>query len=159
MSDDILLRVDGEVDGPVELRFADLEALDDSQRIIDVSQFDPKRKGDAIKLTGLLDLAGVKPTAKYIGLHGTLDNFHASIPLEPVREQAFLIYRIDGSPLDVKTGGPIRFYIPDHAACHTDEIDECANVKFVDHIEFTAEKGFDNRPEDDEEHEQLHQHD
>lgn len=158
MSDDTLLRVDGEVDKPTALTFAKLEAIDDGQRIIDVSQFDPKRKGDAIKLSGLLELAGVRPTAKYIGLHGTLDNFHASIPLEPVRDRAFLIYRIDGGPLDVKSGGPIRFYIPDHAACHTDEIDECANVKFVDHIEFTAAKGFDNRPEDDEEHEKLHQH-
>ena len=153
----VVLRIDGEVEKATDLTFADLEAVDDSQRITDVSQFDPKRKGDAIKLTGLLELAGVKPTAKYIGLHGTLDNFHASIPLAPVRDTAFLIYRLDGGPLDVKSGGPIRFYIPDHAACHTDEIDECANVKFVDHIEFTVEKGFDNRPEDDEEHEKLHQ--
>lgn len=155
---EILLRIDGQVENPSELTFDRLQAIDDSQRIIDVSRFDPKRKGDAIKLTALLELAGVKPNAKYIGLHGTLDNFHASIPLEPVRDKAFLIYRIDGRPLDVKAGGPIRFYIPDHAACHTDEIDECANVKFVDHIEFTAEKGFDNRPEDDEEHEKLHAH-
>ena len=51
---------------------------------------------------------------------------------------------------------PARFFIPDHAACHTDEVDECANVKFVDHIELTVGKGFDNRPEDDEEHERLH---
>jgi DMSO/TMAO reductase YedYZ molybdopterin-dependent catalytic subunit len=153
---EILLRIDGQIENPSELTFDRLEALDDSQRIIDVSRFDPKRKGDAIKLTALLELAGVKPNARSIGLHGTLDNFHASIPLEPIRDKAFLIYRIDGRPLDVKAGGPIRFYIPDHAACHTDEIDECANVKFVDHIEFTAEKGFDNRPEDDEEHEKLH---
>lgn len=153
---DVLLRIDGEVDKPVELTFADLEALDDAARIIDVSRFDPKRKGDAIKLSALLDLAGVRVVAKYIGLHGTLDNFHASIPLGPVRDTAFLIYRLDNAPQDVKAGGPIRFYIPDHAACHTDEIDECANVKFVDHIEFTIDKGFDNRPEDDEEHEKLH---
>lgn len=158
MSDILLLRIDGEVDKPAALTFADLQSLDDSTRIIDVSQFDPNRKGDAIKLSGLLDAVGIKPEAKYIGLHGTLDNFHASIPLDPVRDKAFLIYRVEGAPLDVKAGGPIRFYIPDHAACHTDEIDECANVKFVDHIEFTAEKGFDNRPEDDEEHEKLHQH-
>ena len=159
MSDQILLRIDGEVEQPAELTFADLEGLDDTQRIIDVSQFDPKRKGDAIKLSGLLQLVAAKPTACYLGLHGTLDNFHASIPLEPLRDRAFLIYRLEGQPLDTKAGGPLRFFIPDHAACHTDEIDECANVKFVDHIELTASKGFDNRPEDDEEHARLHQHD
>jgi DMSO/TMAO reductase YedYZ molybdopterin-dependent catalytic subunit len=157
MSDN-LLRIDGEVEKPAELTFADLENVADSDRIIDVSQFDPKRKGDAIKLSGLLELVDAKETAQYLGLHGTLDNFHASIPLAPVKDLAFLIYRLNGQPLDVQAGGPFRFYIPDHAACHTEEIDECANVKFVDHIELTAEKGFDNRPEDDDEHAKLHQH-
>ena len=118
MSDDILLRVKGEVEESVELSFTDLEAIDDSNRIIDVSQFDPKRKGDAIKLTGLLDLTGVHPTAKYIGLHGTLDNFHASIPLEPVREKAFLIYRVDGLPLDVKAAAPSAFTSPTTRLSH-----------------------------------------
>ena len=61
-----------------------------------------------------------------------------------------------GQPLDDKAGGPFRFYIPNHKACHTDEIDECANVKFVDRLEFTAEKGFDNRPHDEAEHADLH---
>ena len=159
MSDQILVRIDGEVERPAELTFADLEALDDSQRIIDVSQIDPARKGDAIKLSGLLEFVGAKETAQYIGLHGTLDNFHASVPLPPLVDRAFLIYRLDGQPLDTKAGGPVRFFIPDHAACHTDEIDECANVKFVDHIELTAAKGFDNRPQDDEEHARLHEHD
>ena len=69
-----------------------------------------------------------------------------------------LIYRLDGQPLAASHGGPTRFFIRDHAACHTHEIDECANVKFVDHIEFTAGKGFDNRPQDDAAHEQLHRH-
>jgi len=75
----------------------------------------PKRRGDAVKLTGLLELVGTNRSAKYIGLHSTLDDFHASIPLAPVRERAFLIYRLNGEPLDVKAGGPFRFYIPNHA--------------------------------------------
>jgi len=158
MSDESLLRIDGAVERPLQLTFQELESLDDRHQIRDVSRFDSKRKGDAVSLAGLLQLVGVKPDAAYIGLHGTRDNFHASIPLAPVRDRAFLIYRLDGRPLDVKAGGPIRFYIPDHAACHTAEIDECANVKFVDHIELTVGKGFDNRPADDQEHAKLHQH-
>jgi DMSO/TMAO reductase YedYZ molybdopterin-dependent catalytic subunit len=156
MSDENVLRIDGEVQTARELTFEDLKEIDASHQIVDVSQFDPKRQGDAVKLTGLLELVGVNGSAKYIGLHGTLDNFHASIPLDPVRDRAFVIYRLNGEPLDVKAGGPFRFYIPDHAACHADEIDECANVKFVDHIELTSERGFDNRPDDDEEHAKLH---
>ena len=156
MSNEPVLKIDGEVNASHALTFSDLEAIDALHQIIDVSQFDPKRQGDAVKLSGLLELVGAKDSAKYIGLHGTLDNFHASIPLTPVRDSAFVIYRVNGKPLDVKAGGPFRFYIPDHAACHTDEIDECANVKFVDHIELTSERGFDNRPDDDEEHDKLH---
>lgn len=156
MPENVLLRIDGEVGRPVELTFADLEAIDSTEQIIDVSRIDGSRKGDAVKLSALLELAQTKPSAAYLGLHASTDDFHASIPLAPVRETAFLIYRWEGKPLDLKAGGPARFYIPNHAACHTDEIDECANVKFVDRIELTTSKGFDNRPEDEASHEQLH---
>ena len=108
-------------------------------------------------LDGLLQLVGVKPSARYLGLHATQDDFHASIPLEAVRQRAFFIYRLAGQALANDQGGPVRFFIPDFAECHTEEVDECANVKFVDHVELTREKGFDNRPEDDQEHARLHQ--
>ena len=75
---------------------------------------------------------------------------------EAVADEALVIYRLDGQPLPEKSGGPVRFFIPDFAACHTHEIDECANVKFVDRIEFTTERGFDNRPHDGDEHAALH---
>jgi hypothetical protein len=156
MSNEITLAVDGEVDRPMKLSFSELSAIDEAHQLVDVSRFDPKRKGDAVKLEGILELAQVKSSANYIGLHASTDDFHASIPLEPIRENAFLIYRLDGKPLEATAGGPFRFYIPDHAECHTDEIDECANVKFVDRIELTISKGFDNRPEDEEEHAHLH---
>ena len=152
----VLLKVSGEVDQPSEWTFEQLRDIGGEHQITDVSQYDVKRAGGAVKLAGLLGLVGAKPSASYLGLHSSADNFHASIPLEPVRDRAFLIYQVNDQPLDASAGGPLRFFVPDHAACHTDEIDECANVKFVDHIELTAEKGFDNRPEDEDEHEELH---
>ena len=151
-----LLRIDGEVAAPQALDFEDLAGMDASLQVTGVTRPDGKALGDAILLKGLLQQLGAKSSAQYIGLHSSSDDFHASIPLEPVREKALLVYRLDGQPLDHQQGGPLRFYIPDHAACHTDDIDECANVKFIDHIELTATKGFDNRPQDDEEHEELH---
>lgn len=157
MPDEPTLKVSGELTSPREFRFADLAAIPAQDQIVDVQKIDPKRQGDAVTLDGLLRLVGVKPAAKYLGLHSQTDNFHASIPLDPVRSRAFVIYRLHGQPLEVRNGGPFRFYIPDFAACHTHEIDECANVKFVDHIELTAEMGFDNRPHDSQEHAELHQ--
>lgn len=153
---DILLRITGEVDSPRELTFADLAAVDPRQQISDVSRIAAGRKGDAVRLSALLELARPKPGAKYLNLHSTSDNFHASIPLNVVAEKGIVIYRLEGQPLSVQAGGPIRFFIPDHKACHTDEIDECANVKFVDTIELASSRGFDNRPHDEKEHAELH---
>jgi DMSO/TMAO reductase YedYZ molybdopterin-dependent catalytic subunit len=151
-----VLRIDGEVTTARELTFDDLAALPAEFQLSDVSRIDPKRQGDAVRLSGLLQLVGALPTSKYLGLHSRSDDFHASIPLAPVRDRAILIYRLDGKPLTAQSGGPFRFFIPDFAACHTHEIDECANVKFVDHIELTDSAGRDNRPHDGQEHEELH---
>ena len=152
----VRLRVDGEVDRPLELQSSDLAAIDPAFQIPDVSQLDPKRRGRAVRLSGLLQLAGAKPAAQYLTLHASRDDFHASIPLAAVRERAILIYELDGQPLGESAGGPVRLLIPDYAACKTAEVDECANVKFVDRIELTAERGYDNRPQDESEHAKLH---
>ena len=156
MNDNILLRITGEVAKPRQLTFADLAAIDPQFQIADVSALAGGRKGTAVTLAGLLHVAGVKPSAKYLGLHAAADNFHASIPLDGVQEKAFLIYALEGQLLAAKAGGPCRFFVPDHLACRSAEIDECANVKFVDTLEFTAAKSHDNRPHDDAAHAALH---
>lgn len=153
-----LLRIDGLVDQPLTLGFRDLERLDARVQVSDLKRWGLKRPGDAVRLVAVLALARPRAAATYLGLHASRDNFHASIPLEGVVEQALLIYRLAGEPLSTAVGGPFRLYIPDHAACRVAEIDECANVKYLDRIELTAGKGFDNRPHDEAEHARLHQH-
>jgi DMSO/TMAO reductase YedYZ molybdopterin-dependent catalytic subunit len=152
----ILLRVDGEVSRPLALTFEDFAALPSAQQVADVSRFHPKRLGDAVTLEALLAKAQPRPTASYLTLHATADDFHASVPLAAVRGEGLVVYRLEAGPLPIKHGGPIRFLIRNPAACHTDELDDCANVKFVDRIELTAGKGRDNRPHDDAEHARLH---
>jgi len=151
-----MLTISGEVQHPRLVTFNDLSAIPDEHQVIDVSRLIPGRQGDAVKLCGVLQLVQPQANAKYLSLHSSADNFHASIPLAAVADRALVIYRLNGQPLPAKAGGPVRFFIPDFAACHTAEIDECANVKFVDRIELTAEKGFDNRPHDGAAHEELH---
>ena len=157
MSREILLRLEGDVERPLELTFEDFEKFPDSDQVVDMSQIDPKRAGVALRLSSLLATARVKSTAAYLTLHASADDFHASIPLAPVREKALLIYGLRGEPLPGNAGGPVRFYVPDFAACHSSEIDECANVKFVDRIELSRDKGADNRPLEDKEHAALHE--
>jgi DMSO/TMAO reductase YedYZ molybdopterin-dependent catalytic subunit len=151
-----MLTITGLAESPRSLSFADLAAIAAEHQVADVSRMVPGRKGDAVKLAGLLQLVRPRSEAKWLGLHAAKDDFHASIPLDAVLDKALVIYRLEGQPLPEKAGGPVRFFIPDFAACHTHEIDECANVKFVDRLELTAEKGFDNRPHDSDAHAALH---
>jgi len=152
------LKVNGLVQTELNLSIEDFQNVTEAYQVVDITTLMPGREGQAITLEGLLALCQPSAEAQFLGLHGTLDDFHASIPLAAVRERGLIQYAKNGQALDVKAGGPFRFLIPDHAACNTDDIDECANVKFLDHIEFTAERGFDNRPEDEDEHAALHAH-
>jgi DMSO/TMAO reductase YedYZ molybdopterin-dependent catalytic subunit len=151
------LIVDGEAEKKCSFAAADLALLALEQQIMDVSAIEPKRQGRGIWLAGLLAAARVKPTATHVTLHSSADDFHASVPLAAVADRAFVIYAVGDGPLPVSAGGPFRFFIRDHAACKAAEVDECANVKFVDRIELTAGPGFDNRPRDEAEHAKLHE--
>ena len=156
MSSPVLLQIDGEVAGKRAFTWEDLKAIDLQWQIDDVSLVDPSRSGGAVWLRGILEAAEVRPEAKYITLHSDRDDFHASLPLIEVHERGMFIYRNRNQPLPVTAGGPVRFFIRDHTACQATEVDECANVKFVERIEFSRQKGFDNRPLDDAAHEALH---
>ena len=151
-----LLAIDGAVDNPLEVSWQQLRDLDPGCQVEDISSLVPGREGAAVTLAGLLELVQVQSDADYLGLHASRDDFHASIPLAVVVDRGLLVHSIHGQPLAVDAGGPFRFYIKDFAACQVAEVDECANVKFLDRIEFTIGKGHDNRPEDEESHQALH---
>jgi len=142
-----LLRIDGDVEQPLELAFDDLREFPERDQVQDVSQLNPNRRGGGVTLRSILDRAKPNPSAAYLTLHASTDGFAASVRLEAVQERGILVYRLDGSALPVSAGGPIRFFIRDSAACRTDELDDCANVKFVDRIEITTEPGQDTRYE------------
>lgn len=151
------LTIDGLVEKPLALAMIDMAAISQQHQIPDVGALVPGRRGRGVTLRGLLEQAAPHASAAYITLHSTTDDFHASVPLAAVRESGVLVYEVDGQPLPASAGGPIRFLLPDFAACHTAEVDECANVKFVDRLELTANRGFDNRPSTKREHDRLHE--
>jgi DMSO/TMAO reductase YedYZ molybdopterin-dependent catalytic subunit len=151
-----LLRVDGAVESPVNLSYEDLASLPELFQVRDVSRFHPQRKGDGVALEALLERARPRPEANYLTLHADRDDFHVSIPLEAVRQECVIVYRLGGGPLGLEHGGPVRFLIRDPAACHTDELDDCANVKYLNRIELTTRRGRDTRPADEAAHAVLH---
>jgi DMSO/TMAO reductase YedYZ molybdopterin-dependent catalytic subunit len=156
MSAEILLTVDGLVERPLRLSRADLDTIPESARVTDVSRFHPKRQGDGVRLDAILDRVGVRPEANYVTLHADRDDFHVSVPLEPLRDQGIIVYRLGGGGLGLEHGGPIRFLVRDPTVCHTGELDECANVKYLSRIELTSRRGRDSRPTTEAEHEALH---
>jgi len=151
-----ILAVDGEVNHELALTFEDLVAFEEAVQVRGVSGSPSKWVGDGVTLESLLSRVEPTSAATYLTLHAAADDFAASLPLEAVRGEAVVVYCSDGGPLSLAKGGPLRFLIPDPAACHTDELDDCANVKFLDRIELTAGRGRDTRPTDEDEHEELH---
>jgi DMSO/TMAO reductase YedYZ molybdopterin-dependent catalytic subunit len=154
----ILLTIDGLVSQPQSWTFEDLNSLPADVQVSDVSEKIPSKNGVGLTLKGILET--VRPTQDdyWLTFHASRDDFASSIPADPdVIETGIVIYAIDGQPLPVEQGGPTRFMIPNPAACQTAELDECANVKFLDRIEISAERGKDTRPTNEEEHAKLHE--
>ena len=151
-----ILTVDGAVERPRHFSYDDLNALAEPDQVRDVSRFPSKKNGDGVSLEAILRLVGPRPEANYLTLHAGKDDFHVSVPLAPIRAEGIVLYRLGDAPLPRDQGGPIRFLIRDPAACHTDELDDCANVKYLDRIELTIRKGRDTRPADDVSHAALH---
>jgi DMSO/TMAO reductase YedYZ molybdopterin-dependent catalytic subunit len=147
------ITVDGLVDRPTAYDADGLSAL--PGQVPDVSALVPDREGVAVSLAAVLDSAGVSDDARFITINAEA-GYSASVPLEAVRDQAILIYKLGDGPLPRDKGGPVRFFIPDVAACQTDEVDQCANVKYVESIVLSAVQGADTRPGTIKQHIELH---
>jgi DMSO/TMAO reductase YedYZ molybdopterin-dependent catalytic subunit len=151
-----ILVVDGAVENRLRLGYDDLTASPAEDQIPDVSPHHPGRQGSAVDLRALLRRSIPMPEARFLTLHADRDDFHVSIPLDAIRDRGMIVYRLGDSPLDTRQGGPFRFLIRDPASCHTAELDDCANVKYLSRIELTTGRGRDTRPEDERAHAELH---
>ncbi len=149
------LQVAGEVVSPVELDFDALAALPD--QVADISGEVPGREGGGVRLRAVLGRAGLKANATHVTCESTDGKFAASVPLSAVRD-AIVAYRLGDQPLPESKGGPVRFFIPDAAACAADDVDQCANVKYLGCLRVTRGSGDDTRPTSPTEHAKLHEH-
>jgi len=154
---DVVLTIEGAVEQPLKLTYADLEAFPAQSQVHDVSRFHPKRRGDGVTLDAVLDRAGVRSDAKYVTLHADRDDFHVSVPLELIRPEGIVVFRLGSDRLGLEDGGPIRLLIRDPSVCHTGELDDCANVKYLTRIELTGRRGRDTRPTTEADHAALHE--
>jgi DMSO/TMAO reductase YedYZ molybdopterin-dependent catalytic subunit len=151
------LSIDGSVSHALRLSRDDLAATPANEQVPDVSAVHPGRRGRAVNLAALLRQAEPAADAAFITFHAARDDFHVSVPLGEVINRGLVVFEVDGHPLPPEQGGPFRFLIRDPATCHSAELDECANVKYVSRIELSATRRVDTRPKDETAHAELHE--
>jgi DMSO/TMAO reductase YedYZ molybdopterin-dependent catalytic subunit len=133
------LRVEGEVERPMDLSLADLRRLASSTQVITMecagngrAFFDPPVAGvqwergavgtaawTGIRLADLLRQAGVSPSARYVWLDGAdlglgrAPDFIRSLPIDKALDRdTLLAYEMNGETLPVPHGFPLRAVVP-----------------------------------------------
>jgi DMSO/TMAO reductase YedYZ molybdopterin-dependent catalytic subunit len=126
------LQLDGEVDEPLVLRWADFQALpqvedsSDFHCVTGFSRLDMAWKG--VRFETVAALARPVPSATHVMCHGA-DGYSTNLPLEEaLKEDVLLVHSANGEPLSTEHGGPVRVVTP--------ELYAWKGAKWVSRIEF-----------------------
>ena len=110
------LSIHGLVNNPQQLGWADLLALPQVEVTADIhcvthwSVLGVQWAGVAAK--HLLELAAPQPEGKFVTLYG-YDNYTTNLPLAALLDDDVLLaHSVDGEPLSVEHGGPVRLVVP-----------------------------------------------
>ncbi len=130
------LRIDGMVDTPVTLTFAQLLELTRQDQITDFhcvegwSVYDVPWNG--VHLSTLLDLVGVQSDATHVTYHTINGQYNESLPLDVALEpRTLLAYGVDDHTLPLSHGFPLRLHVPRLLAYKS--------AKYIQRIELTDE--------------------
>jgi DMSO/TMAO reductase YedYZ molybdopterin-dependent catalytic subunit len=109
-------RVFGEVERPLTLTWAELQALPAREITVDIhcvtrwSRFDASFRG--VHWSELEKLVEPKPYARFVVAHAE-QGFTSNVPLEALEDKSALIaYEADGEPLTPDHGWPLRLVVP-----------------------------------------------
>ena len=113
---DYTLRVNGLVDSPFELTYDELVAMPPTKLTRDFQCVTGWRVSDVewkgVRLSDLLDRAGVHANAKALRFHSFDGAYTESLTLDQARRKDVIVaYQLDGSPLSDEHGGPARLYV------------------------------------------------
>jgi DMSO/TMAO reductase YedYZ molybdopterin-dependent catalytic subunit len=110
------LTIDGAVDAPITLGWDDLQELPqveidaDFHCVTGWSIYDLSLRG--VRLETLIALARPRESATHVMTHAA-DGYSTNLPLEEaLKPDALAVHAIDGSPLSVERGGPVRIVVP-----------------------------------------------
>ena len=151
---DAVFRINGSVERSLELSYEDLLRLPSDLYVKDVGAEIPGVRGEGIRLKGILEVAKPEKGTKAVTVRAGNSGYTTNLSLEEVSDHGILLYRRDGEPLPVESGGPIRLYIPGDAV-------GCSNVKCVGliHVDAPQSHKHDHDHEHDHDHDHDHPHD
>lgn len=134
------LTIDGEVEHPVRLTWADFMAMPQTADMSDFhcvttwSKFDMAWKG--VRLLDLAALVQPKPEASHILCYG-YDTYTTNLSLEEaLKPDVLLVHTVENGPLPREHGGPVRMITP--------QLYAWKGAKWIKRIQFLAadKKGF-----------------
>ncbi|MBW3650315.1 MAG: molybdopterin-dependent oxidoreductase [Actinobacteria bacterium] len=110
------LRLDGMVERPLDLGFADLTGMPATALTRDFQCVTGWRVADVawrgVKVRDLLDRAGVRPEATALRIHSFDGVYTESLTLDQARRDDVLVaYEMEGKPLSSPHGGPVRLLV------------------------------------------------
>jgi DMSO/TMAO reductase YedYZ molybdopterin-dependent catalytic subunit len=152
------LRVEGEVDRPLDLGLDDIRNLPSTTEIVTLecagngrAFFEPRVAGvqwergavgtaawTGVRLGDLLNRAGIRSSARYVWLDGAdsgvgrAPDFIRSVPIDKASDRdTLLAYQMNGETLPVSHGFPLRAIVPGWEGAYS--------VKWLTHIQVSAQ--------------------
>jgi DMSO/TMAO reductase YedYZ molybdopterin-dependent catalytic subunit len=142
------LVIDGAVEAPQTLTWADFMALPQIEDVSDFhcvttwSKMDLRWKG--VQLNTAVALARPLPSATHVMTHG-YDGYSTNLPLEEaLKDDVLLAHTVDGAPLPVEHGGPVRVITPQLYAWKGSKWISRIELMTHDRPGFWEERGYSN---------------
>ena len=110
------LQIGGLVDRPAQLSLADLQSRQPTRLVKDFQCVTgwrvPQVPWTGVRLSALLDEAGVKPAAKAVLFHSFDGQYTESLTLDQARRPDVIVaYSMEDKPVSAEHGGPVRLYV------------------------------------------------
>jgi DMSO/TMAO reductase YedYZ molybdopterin-dependent catalytic subunit len=110
------LTVEGLVDHPFNVSLADLEAMPPTRLVRDFQCVTgwrvPQVPWTGVRLSQLLDAAGIQPGANALSFHSFDGTYTESLTLDQARRPDVIVaYRMENGPISDAHGGPVRLYV------------------------------------------------
>ncbi len=142
-------KVWGEVENPIALNWKEFQALPKTDSVSDFHCVTTWSKMDArwggVLMIDLLKLVRPKPAAAFVIQHCAEQYTTNTSLLEASTADALLAYELDGSPLPLEHGGPMRMVIPTLYAWKSGKFLRGLELASADKPGFWETRGYHNR--------------